>query len=366
MKTDRYYSIDTLRFFANFCIVLAHTRVAYVRPWEDLQGAMFWIALIIYNICRMALPFFFIFAGYFYGRSLLKGGSLKKRYLETFKKLAAIFLCCSVLYVLFPRDGGHFLADSERYGWLRAYYWYLQDIVSGSPFLLLEGTKYHLWFLPALLIGLTVITVFHYFKEEKFLVYVFVASFMGMFIIKSLIPEIVISDDSYNPSGILKAVAFVTCGYLIAQQPRWQNRTACILIAVGILLLVIQNFWIWSNQIDPRSSVLSGNLLCTAGIFMLALNYPDWGKGHFVSKFGLLTLWIYGAHPFVLDQLEPLERYMPSWVWDLVFPVAVYAVSLAFVLLFQQLAVVRSSNATKKTKVEFSYDIEKKECNVSR
>lgn len=352
MKTNHFYSIDTLRFFANFCIVLTHTRVTYARPTEDMQGIMLWVALVVYNVCRLALPFFFVFAGFFYGKSLLKGALLKNKYREAFKKLMAVFLGCGVLYALVPHNGIHFLVDIEKYGWFKTYYWYFQDIILSSPFLILEGTKYHLWFLPALLIGLSVITAFHYFKKEKFLIYVFVVSYLVIFVAKSLLPQITIGDDSYDASGIFKAIAYTTCGYLIAQKPHWETRTALKLIAGGVILLIIQNYWLWTNKIDFRLTVLSGILLCAAGIFILALNYPEWGKDHFASKFGLLTLWIYGAHPFVLDQLKPLGQYVNPWIWNLAFPISVYAVSLTFALLFQRLLSRRNSNSEKALNVE--------------
>lgn len=344
MKANRFYSIDTLRFFANFCIVLTHTRVAYTRPTENLDGLMLGVAFIVYNISRMALPFFFIFSGFFYGKSLLKTGTPKDTYWKTFKKLLVVYFCCGLLYALIPRNGAHFLMDTEKYGWLKTYYWYLQDLVLNSHFLILEGTKYHLWFIPALIIGLSVITALHCAKQSKFLVYIFAISYLAMISVKSLMPQVIVGDDSYDISGIFKAVAYVTCGYLLAQSPRWEARTALKLIFAGVILLIIQNFWLWTNQIDTRATVLAGTLLCSVGIFMLALNYPEWGKNHFASKFGLLTLWIYGTHPFVLDQLNPLGQYVHPWIWNLAFPISVYAVSLTFALLFQRLLSRPNSN----------------------
>jgi surface polysaccharide O-acyltransferase-like enzyme len=337
MKAQRIYSIDVLRFFANFCIVLTHTRVAYTRPTENLDGLMLGAAFIVYNISRMALPFFFILSGFFYGKSLLKTGTPKDTYWKTFKKLLVVYFCCGILYALIPRNGAHFLMDTEKYGWLKTYYWYLQDLVLNSPFLILEGTKYHLWFIPALIIGLSVITAFHCAKQSKFLVYIFAISYLVMIALKPLTPQVIVGDDRYDFGGILKAVAYVTCGYLLAQSPRWEARTALKLIFAGVILLIIQNFWLWTNQIDTRSTVLAGILLCSVGIFMLALNYPDWGKDHFTSKFGLLTLWIYGVHPLILDQLEPLGQHIPPAIWNLTFPISVYTISLIFVMLVQRL-----------------------------
>lgn len=128
MKQERIYSIDTLRFVANFCIILTHTRVIYYAPSFDMHGALLAISYPIYYICRLALPFFFLFSGYFFTRSILKGNPVKVLFITACKRLLLVFFCYQILYALIPANEVKFLKDVTLYGWIRTYYWYFLDL----------------------------------------------------------------------------------------------------------------------------------------------------------------------------------------------------------------------------------------------
>ncbi len=337
------YSVDILRFLANFCIVLSHTRVVYATPVVTMHGFMLISSFTIYNICRLALPLFFIFSGFFYGKSILNASlsKLQSRYMDACKRIFLIFIVFIFLYGLIPGNGGGFLVEIWQYGWVKTYYWHFQSIFENPLFLFTRGTKYHLWFLPALILALSTITAFCYFKKKEFLIYVFVCSWIITLTIgSSPLDKTILGQDLY---GFLKAIAYVTCGYLLAQKSHWKLKTALKFLKIGVIALIIQNTFLIINHIDIASVDLIGIMPTAVGLLMLALNYPNFGKDSFFSQFGLLTLWIYGVHPFILDQIQPFGEHWNPVVWSLAFPILVYGLSLIIATLFNHLLQIRKS-----------------------
>lgn len=131
--------------------------------------------------------------------------------------------------------------------------------------------------------------------------------------------------------GIAGAITYISCGSMIAKYS-WPPKLVLYLIVLGVSLMALQSYFMYLNHIDISSINLIGRLPTSLGVFMLALLHPEWGKGTFFQKLGLVTLWIYGIHPFILDQLYPLKQYTDPVIWNIVFPLAVYVISLSIVL----------------------------------
>jgi surface polysaccharide O-acyltransferase-like enzyme len=137
---SRMAGIDAVRFIAVFCVVLIHTAhgISYtilIRPPLGPQFASFRISIgdVITELCRWAVPFFFVSAGYFAWRP-------EERLSVTASRLAQrvfpVYLIWSVLYNL---------ASPWNFQWFFQPNLALRWILNG-------GAGDHLWFLPALFI----------------------------------------------------------------------------------------------------------------------------------------------------------------------------------------------------------------------
>lgn len=125
MNSSRTYKgIEIFRVVAAFLVVAIHT-----SPLASYSGTADFVFTRV--IARVAVPFFFIVTGYF----VLSKGTGVRRFL---KKTAIIYAASAALYLPINVYAGHLQG------------WGLLDLVQQVLF---EGTFYHLWYLPAALLG---------------------------------------------------------------------------------------------------------------------------------------------------------------------------------------------------------------------
>ncbi len=296
----RITSIDTLKVVAIFGVVYIH-----VGPFRGLARSVTdpaFAAGIINQCFRFGVPFFFLAAGFFFGRSVLKGtapGDLLKRYCV---RLLRIFFVWSALYVLAQgalkglvnRSPDAFLAYvTEKAIW----------IVSHPMTFLLQGTKEHLWFLPALAIGLCVVTCLVRFRVRSSVAFSLVAVlYLFGLIGDSYSVTAAGVDMPFNPrNGPFVSSLFVYVGYWLSDKEAPSLRVALLLTLAGLALELTEAIGLWRmyNVAIASHDNLLGTALYGIGAFILALNFPSIGASTFWPKAGALTLGIYTSHMLV-------------------------------------------------------------------
>lgn len=122
--------LDGFRVVSALLVVSIHT-----SPLESISPDADWLLTRV--IARIAVPFFFMSTGYF-SREILENGKLWKR----LRKLCLLYLAAILLYL--P---------------LNVYMGDLHSVTPGTFLqkLLLDGTFYHLWYFPAVIIGLVLL-----------------------------------------------------------------------------------------------------------------------------------------------------------------------------------------------------------------
>lgn len=123
-KGRNYKGIEIFRVVAAFLVVAIHT--SPLTTYSDTADFIFTRV-----IARVAVPFFFMVTGYF----VLSKGTDVRRFL---KKTAIIYAASAALYLPINVYAGHLQG------------WGLTDLVQQVFF---EGTFYHLWYLPAAILG---------------------------------------------------------------------------------------------------------------------------------------------------------------------------------------------------------------------
>lgn len=123
-RRKKYPALDHFRLIAALLVVAVHT--SPLAPWNE--AADFWLTRVL---ARVAVPFFLMVSGYF----LQKGGWKRGKASRFLKKTGLLYLGSVLLY--FPLN----------------LYAGLPPLGKGIRNLLFEGTFYHLWYLPAAMLG---------------------------------------------------------------------------------------------------------------------------------------------------------------------------------------------------------------------
>ncbi|GIO30458.1 MULTISPECIES: acyltransferase family protein [Paenibacillus] len=175
----QYGGLDWLKFAAALLVIANHT-----SPLSTYNGTADFLLSGI--LTRIAVPIFFMTAGFFFFRKLtgdpLRDNKVLSGYL---RKVGALYGAAILLYIPLNLYTGYF-SDGFTVGSL------LKDLV-------FNGTFYHLWYLPALMIGIT-LTAFLYRKTPTWMLPVSITLYV-----------IGLLGDSYY--GFIKGVPWLSASY---------------------------------------------------------------------------------------------------------------------------------------------------------
>lgn len=147
INKQRNCSIDIFRYLCSIMVVIIHT-----NPLTEINYVLSYILVTIFP--RIAVPFFFAVAGYFYIQKLENG---KRPFSPYIKRLLLTYGIWSLVYITLDFvQWGH--AEHENF---------IKDVLWG---IFLKGTYYHFWFFPALIIAVCITTFLFKIKCKKLLV----------------------------------------------------------------------------------------------------------------------------------------------------------------------------------------------------
>jgi surface polysaccharide O-acyltransferase-like enzyme len=95
---DRIQSVDTFRVLAIFAVVVIHT-TPFVRDLRTF-GTEWDLALVLNQLARFAVPYFFLISGYFWATKIAHASSVRKPTMAMFKRVAVILFAWSLIYLL--------------------------------------------------------------------------------------------------------------------------------------------------------------------------------------------------------------------------------------------------------------------------
>lgn len=181
MKSKAYAGLDVFRMIAALLIIAIHT-----SPLSSFSDTGDFILTRI--IARVAVPFFFMTSGFF----LISRISENADKLRTFvKKTALIYLTAIVIYIPLNIYQGYFGRENL-----------LPNILKDLFF---DGTAYHLWYLPAVIIG----GIISWYLVKKL-------DYKKAFIIVSALYAVGLFGDSYY--GLVQNVPFISDFYSLLFQ----------------------------------------------------------------------------------------------------------------------------------------------------
>lgn len=230
----KYAAIDIAKYVSAMLVVCVHTYPLYeVSPLLNT----YWIQ----TVCRFAVPFFFTISGFFFFRKWSDSQEENRYNLRKYlMRLGKIYLIWTVIYLPYV------IWDYSRGGFS------VLNVISYLRDFLLNGSYYHLWFLPALMLG-TVIVSFIYQKRGLMdtLKVGVIAYFIGYLInvytpIWEQLPIINFLFAFFTKvfttarNGIFFAPMFISIGLLLSKTKRLPARTSVIGFVISFVLLVLE------------------------------------------------------------------------------------------------------------------------------
>lgn len=304
--------IDMFRMAAAFFIVAIHTApFASVNETADF--------LFTYCIGRIGVPFFLMVTGYFVLAPYYQN---KENSVEKLKKyLIKILVLYGVSILLYLPVNIYARQLPENFG----QFW---------KELLVDGTFYHLWYLPATVTGCLFLIVLMKLIGNKgtgiaaFILYViglFGDSYYGLIaeipVLKSVYNGI-FTVSSYTRNGIFYVPVFLWMGIQFAGKEKihagnpakkLEKRRMKTGLGISMVFMLAEGFLTWHNELQRHNSMYLFLLPVMYFLFWLLLRSTpskkkSAGKQRDCRKLRDISLWIYIIHPFCIVVVRGLAK----------------------------------------------------------
>lgn len=294
-KSGNYSGIDCFRLIAALLIVAIHT-----SPLLSFNETADFILTRI--IARVAVPFFFMTSGFF----LISRYSCNCEKLKAFiKKTAIIYGIAIVIYIPINIYKGYFSMDNL-----------LPNIIKDIVF---DGTFYHLWYLPASIIGAAL--AWYMVKRlgySKALIVSVVLYIVGLFgdsyfgiaeqidILKQFY-NLIFQVSDYTRNGIFFAPIFFVLGGMIADTNfKSSLQINGIGFAVTFTLMIVEGMILHTFNVQRHDSMYIFLPVCMFFLFQLLLYWKE-------RRFALIrmaALIIYIIHPMMIVIVHFLAKFL--------------------------------------------------------
>lgn len=304
MEDKRLYNLDFLRIFACFMVLILHMSG---HNWSKVPPqSIEWQVFNVYDVLvRSAVPLFFMLSGKLFLSK--EDVSLKKLFSKNIPKLIFVYFFWSLFYAVDLIGVKNIIASPN-----------LSNIL--SAFL---SSKYHLWYLPALVSVYLLIPVFismKSYKNGKMLDYTALLFFVFSIVLYSI--SLLPISQSYKT--FLQGFGFVFdtyCGYFLFGHifDRYNEKLKKIptFVLLTIFLITVSvtaagSYFLSVNAGMAISTLYNGFFISTfieaAVIFILFLRLPKISvsktAGTAIKKISKYTFFIYLFHPFVIEHFD--------------------------------------------------------------
>jgi len=344
--STRIPSIESFRVLAIFAVILWHSH--FLSSLSKLADGNFFILLNGYLVWWVGVPYFFITAGYFFQRSVLTQGNPTTQFRRYVAPLAWMLLVWLCIYIVTPPDWP--AAILHQGVWQPFYAESLKNIQlleTRHLWLFIEGVRpvWHLWFLPALIFGLGLLTLVAIGQLQRYLM-VLVVGIYVLILAEESTPRNLFNAPIPLGQWIVAIPLIGIGGWLAGRREQFSVTVAWSLIiggyAIALLEGAVMSMELHSSMQTIRGHAFLGGMLLSLGMFLLALAKPQLGQSTPFPFLGQLTLGIYVAHVFVMYTITPFVWKLSDTVplWGLFLGVTVYLASVVFVLVLARIPLV--------------------------
>ncbi|MDD1781046.1 acyltransferase family protein [Enterovibrio sp. ZSDZ35] len=289
MPSARIPSLELGRLIAIVAVIIIHSGPLRGDAYSTNVNLL---SDVINQICRFAVPFFFLLTGYFAQPKLVASP------IDTFKgyakPLLTIWLAWSVIYLLMPFRFD--VALSQGFMAERTGYWnYLLQTPLNTLF---EGGLVHLWYIPGLLSAIAIIALLIKQKQESLIVPLALGLYVWGLGAGSYQPIMEGTTPIFSRNGPFFSLLMVVAGFELRRRDiRISSRTALMMLFGGLALylsegLFLRKYETWMATHD----FLIGTPILAIGLFSLLLNHPNWGNSPSTFALSKRVLGVYVCH----------------------------------------------------------------------
>ncbi|SDT10969.1 serine/alanine racemase [Paenibacillaceae bacterium GAS479] len=290
LNKPKYNGLDWLRLLMGLLVVANHT-----GPLESYSSHADFLFSGIFT--RITVPIFFMVSGFLYFRKL-NGDSVHDRKVlyRYLQKIGKLYLIGTILYIPLNLYKGYYTNNFSLYS-------FMQDV-------LFNGTFYHLWFLPALMFGVTITTLAYGKMSRRTLIAAASVLFViGLFgdnyygLIKNVpmfsnLYDGMFSVFDYTRNGLFFAPIYLVLGAWMATNVDRMKRpsTNICLFILSLGLLFTEGILLKSADTAKHASMYVFALPTAYFLFQLALQWRV-KKG---LQFREPLVWIFILHIWVV------------------------------------------------------------------
>ena len=334
---SRNQSVDVVRILAILGVISIHTK-PFLVP-EGFPNDYYELLYVLINqLSRFAVPFFFVISGYYWGRGADAAPQYWDYAWQRAKRLIIVLLIWSVVYLL-PYNVWGF-GDHGWAGPVKLAYWHALDVFSHPIDVFFGGTKVQLWYLVALIWATLLCGFFLQMGWRRWLPFAAVGLYVtGVFAKAYKLTPLGLSlpfDSVYGP--LFSTILFAT-GYWLSRQavgPTWFKR-GLIIYLLG-LLIHFSEIWVLKERFNtyPIHDYVFGTYLLGVGVAIMALSKSISIEWKWLPTVGSYTLGVYLSHFIFVDLFAPINRQLNNPVWEIGEVLLVYVCSLALTMLLMR------------------------------
>ena len=323
---ERIASIDSCRVIAIFAVICVHTNPFMPQLFPDQAYRL--PEYLFSQPTRFAVPFFFMVAGYFLGKTTLAGPERWRKVARYEYRLLMLLVVWSLLYILIPS----FWPDLRHEGYMQVTANKINRLLD-SPFrTIFEGGRVHLWFLASLIQGVALLALCTAGNRTSpavaLSVLLFAAGLLGGSYFET---PLGLHFPFYTRNGPFSSTTCLTIGYLIyRKKPAITARQGLIIMAAGLGLHIGETWFLWRyfGRHWMTHDYLIGTVLTATGLLLFALARPGFGRQGNLHTLGKYTLGVYLCHLMIVDVLGPFTRLFELHIWQLLLPLLTYLFSV--------------------------------------
>ena len=289
--------LDYFRLFAAFLVIAIHT-----SPLSSFSSNADFIFIRI--LARMAVPFFFMITGYFLlPQYIFEHTKDFRPLLMSIKKTLLLYVAAIVIYLPINFYAGQ-LHGANIFDFFRM--------------LVFDGTLYHLWYLPASIIGVLLIILmsrklsFRAIVGTALVLYGFGLlgdSYFGFISNSGLLREIyeaMFRVFSYTRYGIFYAPVFLVMGAGMEKIQSGHKKTTIMLgFVLSVLLMICEGLTLNHLDTQRHDSMYICLLPCMYFLFQIVLSV----KKSPVKPLRTISTWIYIIHPLFIVLVRGAAKF---------------------------------------------------------
>lgn len=331
-RPPRIASIESYRVVAILIVVSLHSNLI-TRLHLIGGGYGFVVDMPLYLLFWISVPYFFLTAGYFYGLTVDAGAASFFVLRRSCRSLTLLFVIWVAVYSMIGPNWVTAAYEQGLWSSISTQVVHTMTLLVQEHVTLLLVPKppiFHLWFLPALLAGLSTVAVVMMSRLKTWVGPLLVSTYV-LLIVSAVAPL-----SQYSPSLLLLGVFFTLLGWWISRQPAVSGSFALALIAGGSGLAVLEGVALkrvfHASPPQVMDYPYAGAVLLVAGIFLLTLAYRTIGQGTVLPFLARFTLGVYVSHILVEYTLSPVHDQLPALpiMWHVLYTLAVYGLSVLF------------------------------------